>query len=220
LPQTTYNALRYPQASDSSNVWQYWQNLAEDVDQKVVTRASNSTARAALTKYDGMLVYETTTKRFFRWDATNTRWEYVAGPKFTWSPSLTDASNNPVTGAPLTVSGTYILRDGWLDFDAIFRFQGGIDGRTGALGMPLPAGAVAKVGEPHNLGIDAFLYTNADGNSWKGGGWVTPGATKVTLLFPATGAASFMQPFRNATGAGVTGSGVPLVSASYPLTAF
>jgi hypothetical protein len=80
LATTTYSSLRYPLSTNTPNVNQDIQNLASDVDQKITLLVANATARNALTnKYDGQRVYEQSTKRYYRWDATATAWVYAGG---------------------------------------------------------------------------------------------------------------------------------------------
>jgi hypothetical protein len=71
-------------------------NLTTALDQKVIVRVADNTSRNALTKYDGMPVMVTSTRRLFRYDATNARWDYLSGPWYTWTPTLIDNAG----GAP------------------------------------------------------------------------------------------------------------------------
>jgi hypothetical protein len=87
LPTTSSSGLRFPASSAAPNVPVDIQNLATDLDTRVFVPVANTTARNALTKYDGMRVYEQSSKRTFRWDATNSRWEQ--GPAVRWCPVRT-----------------------------------------------------------------------------------------------------------------------------------
>lgn len=82
MATTTYAGLRYPVASAAPNVSQDLQNLATDLDQKITVTVSGPSARTALTsgqKYDGMIVREASTDRFYRWDTTTSAWYYAGG---------------------------------------------------------------------------------------------------------------------------------------------
>jgi hypothetical protein len=138
LPTTSSSGLRYPASSAAPNVPADIQNLATDLDTKVIVQVANTTARNALTKFDGQRVYEQSTKRTFRWDGTNTRWEHESGPAYTWTPTLQDLSGNPVTGT-ITSRGTYRIEGAFLQFKVDMVFSGSIDGRAGA------AAAVANI---------------------------------------------------------------------------
>jgi hypothetical protein len=79
LPDTTYADLRYPASTNVPNIPQDIQNLASDLDQKVVVRVASPTARNALSAYAGMVVYEISTGRFWRRNTGNTAWDYAGG---------------------------------------------------------------------------------------------------------------------------------------------
>lgn len=57
MPSTS-RGFRYPVSSDSTNVWQYWQNLAEDVDSltRIPVVASIAARNALGTPYAGKAV--------------------------------------------------------------------------------------------------------------------------------------------------------------------
>lgn len=217
MPTTSSSGLRYPASSAAPNVPVDIQNLATDLDTKVIVQVASTTARNALTKYDGLRAYEQSTKRTFRWDATNSRWEQESGPAYTWTPTLQDLSGNPVTGT-ITSRGTYKIEGAFLQFKADMVFAGTIDGRSGALRLVLPSGSVSRSVEPEQHTVDIYLFTAAIAKGWVGKGAPVMGTNVVALEFPNSSTDCSMSLFRNATGAGVTGSGVPLVSGSYPLT--
>lgn len=80
MPTTSSSALPYPASSASPNVPSDIQALAVALDQRIITQVATQTARTALTsKYDGMRVYEQSTKRFYRWDGTASAWQYDGG---------------------------------------------------------------------------------------------------------------------------------------------
>lgn len=215
---TTPQGYPYPAPSDAPNLSQYYQNIASAVDQRTTTTVANATARTSLAnKYDGMLVYQSDTQRYYKYDLGNTRWDYVSGPWFTWTPTLLDSASTTITAGTLTTSGLYVIRGGRISFDAIFRFQGAINGGVGNIRLVMPSGVVSATSEPEQHHINAELFTSVSNRDWMGGGWAYLNGTAVGILMPTSASDCSMQPFRNATGAGVTGSGVPLVPSSYPL---
>lgn len=218
MPSTTASAaLPYPVGGDAPDVPLYVGNLATALDQKVIVRAANSSARASLTKYDGMLVYETSTQRFFRWNASSTRWEFVAGPWYTWTPTLVDSANSPVTGT-ITARGIYTIQEGLLKYKASMVFNGSIDGRTGELVLTMPTGTTRRGTEPFPYGMGTALLSTPATSDWWLGATYPNAAAKVGILFPNAANISALNVFRNATGVGATGTGRPLISGSYPLT--
>lgn len=95
MPNTPIANLRYPDLTSAPNVPLDIGNLAADLDAKITVTAATPSARIALTnKYDGMRVYEASTKRYFRWDATATAWVYAGG------------APPPITAATLSGGGT------------------------------------------------------------------------------------------------------------------
>lgn len=217
MPTTSSGALRYPASTAAPNVSQDIQNLATDLDQKVIVPVATPTARNALTsgqKYDGMIVYEQSTKRHFRYNLTNSRWEYLAGPWFTWTPTLTTAGGTLTFGG--ATRGVYIITEGRLKFSCSFQFLDPIDGKSGNISLQMPTGTVARTTEPVSATVAALLYTKASELRWLGGGGAV-GAT-VGLIFQASTTNGGLIGFQNATTPGATGTGVPLVPGSYPLT--
>lgn len=80
MATTPSSGIRYPIASDSPNIAQYFQNLATDLDQRVVTYVSGPAARIALTNtWGGQIVHEDSTGRFYRRNRTNVAWHYLGG---------------------------------------------------------------------------------------------------------------------------------------------
>lgn len=80
MATTTYSALRYPLSTAAPNVNQDIQNLASDLDQTVRRLVANPTARNGLSaKYDGMEVFEQSTRRKYMWNATTSGWDYAGG---------------------------------------------------------------------------------------------------------------------------------------------
>lgn len=78
MPTTTYAGLRYPQNSDGPYGPQQVQNLATDVDTKVIVPVASSSARTALTGVPaGLMVYEQSTKRYYYYDGS--AWQYAGG---------------------------------------------------------------------------------------------------------------------------------------------
>jgi hypothetical protein len=211
-------ALPYLVGSDAPALATYFLNLTTALDQKVIVRVADNTSRNALTKFDGMPVLVTSTRRLFRYDSTNARWDYLSGPWYTWTPTLATAGGAAVTSGGLT-RGTYVISEGRLRFSAHFTFQDPINGQSGALFLTLPTGVVAVSSEPRAGSVSAHLLTQALPAYWSGVGFVDPSASRVTLLFPLGTAQASMGFFQNASSPGVTGSGVPVVSGSYPLTA-
>lgn len=216
---TTYSGLRIPVSTDAPNIAQFFSNLGSDLDQKVTVTVASSTARNALSsKYDGMRVYEQSSQRTFRWNATNSRWDYVNGPWYTWTPTLTTTGGTAVTASPLTTRGSYVIAEGRIRFNVGMSFAGAINGQSGALVVQMPASVVSKASNPEQDTICSYLYSAFDGAIYSGGGVVTASASTVAPFFPRSSSNCSMAAFMNATGPGVTGSGVPLVSGSYPLT--
>jgi hypothetical protein len=62
-----------------------------------------------------------------------------SGPVYTWTPTLVDSGNAPVTGTSSAI-GEYTIIDGKLRFRVDIIFAGSIDGRVGGLKLQLPAG--------------------------------------------------------------------------------
>lgn len=217
MPTTTYSGLRYPASTSAVNVPLDIQNLATDLDQKVTVRVATNTDRNALTKTDQMLVQVTSTRRTFRWDATNSRWDYVAGPWYTWSPSLVAVGGAAVTGATST-RGEYVIAEGVLRFRADFAFGAAIDGKTGSLSLQLPTSVVSATAAPAQASVIAHLYTAASNRHWVGQANVSASTNLAVLVFPFSTSDASMGVFVNATSAGATGTGTPLVPGSYPLT--
>jgi hypothetical protein len=219
VPTTSSSGLRYPASSAAPNVPADLQNLATDLDTKVVVPVANTTARNALTKYDGMKVYEQSSKRTFRWNATTSKWDFESGPVYTWTPTLIDSGNAPVTGVT-SASGEYVIVNGNIRFRADIVFGGSIDGRTGNLRLQLPAGVVGRTTPSTGSqgGMTCRLYTAIPSVTWSGLGHLAPGGTKADIMFPVNSSTTYMSGFTNATSAGATGTGTPLISGSYPLT--
>jgi hypothetical protein len=218
MATTSSAALRYPLGTQAPNINADLQNLANDVDQKVITRVADNTSRNAQNKYDGMLTFVTGTRRLFRYDSTNARWDYISGPVYTWTPQLLSAAGTgaAVTASPLTIQATYTIVEGFFNFDARFQFNGSVNGQAGALRMTVPAGVVARSGQPQSYNVQSTLFSS-DINNWVGSGLMFPGGSQVVILLPISIGVCALSEFRNATGAGATGTGVPLVTGSYPL---
>lgn len=218
MPTTPSSALRYPQGTDSPNIAQYFQNLATDLDQKVVVQAANQTARTSLAnKYDGMRVYQQDTRRTYKWNAGTTSWDYLDGPAFTWTPTLLDASATTITATSINTQGSYVIRDGWIDFAVAMKFNGGVNGGAGNLQLQMPANVLARTSEPLQYHISALLYTATSAANWVGSGYAVMNSSRVGILFPVDATHSNVSEFRNATSVGASGTGIPLISASYPL---
>jgi hypothetical protein len=216
LPTTSSSGLRFPAPSAAPNVPADIQNLATDLDTKVVVSVANTTARNALTKYDGMKVYEQSSKRTFRWNATTTKWDMESGPVYTWTPTLVDSGSAPVTGTSSAI-GEYTIIDGKIRFRADIIFAGSIDGRVGFLKLQLPAGCVGRTSGAQG-GMVCRLYAANNNTSWVGIGNLPASASQATIFFPVNGSTSYVAGFTNATSAGATGTGTPLIAGSYPLT--
>lgn len=78
MPTTTFAGLRYPQNSDGPYGPQQIQNLATDLDAKVIVPVATPSARTALTGVPaGLQVYEQSTKRFYVYDGA--AWKYAGG---------------------------------------------------------------------------------------------------------------------------------------------
>jgi hypothetical protein len=209
-------ALPYLVGSDAPALATYFLNLTTALDQKLIVRVADNTSRNALTKFDGMPVLVTSTRRLFRYDSTNARWDYMSGPWYTWTPTLIDNGGVAVTGVTSTV-GEYTIVEGKIRFRVDMIFGGAIDGRSGILRLQLPTGVVARAS--NQGGATVRLYTAASNATWLGAGNLPASATAATLFFPVNGGTSFMSAFINASGPGATGTGVPLISGNYPLTA-
>lgn len=148
MSTTTYSNLRYPQSSDSPNIAQYLQNLATDVDQKVTLQVTNPTARAALvSKYDGMRVYEQSTKRYYWWNAATAAWVYAGGapPPITAVPAFSGftAASGLAPGFYRDASGLVYLV-GAVTNDSTYTPSGQIMLNLAGLGMS-PARDIACV---------------------------------------------------------------------------
>jgi len=215
LPTTSSSGLRYPASSAAPNVPADLQNLATDLDHAVVIQVANTTARNALTKFDGQKVYEQSSKRTFRWNATTSRWDMEAGPAYTWTPTLIDGGGAPVTGTSSAI-GEYTIINGTLRFRVDIIFAGSIDGRVGGLRLQLPAGVVGRTTGAQG-GMSARLYAAFNNSSWWGFGNLPASASAATIFLPISSTTSTMAGFVNATGAGATGTGTPLIAGSYPL---
>jgi hypothetical protein len=161
-------ALPYLVGSDAPALATYFLNLTTALDQKVIVRVADNTSRNALTKYDGMPVLVTSTRRLFRYDSTNARWDYLSGPWYTWTPTLATAGGAAVTSGGLT-RGTYVISEGRLRFSAHFTF--GPDQRP--VGGPVPhladrGGGVSS--EPRaGVGVGAWALPAY----WSGVGFAT-----------------------------------------------
>lgn len=98
MPQTSKNKLRYPAPNDSSNVWQYWQNLAEDSDGQLIESVTNQAGRDALTPWAGAMVFRQDTGDYESY--YNGSWSRVAGPLIQgkmWRTSGTSTAVTPNT---------------------------------------------------------------------------------------------------------------------------
>lgn len=218
MATTTYGSLRYPLSTASPNVNQDIQNLASDIDQKVRVLVANPTARNALSaKYDGMHVYEQSTQRTFRWNATGTRWDYVSGPWYTWSPTLTTTGGAAVTATTITARGSYVIQEGRCRFNLGMLFQGAINGQSGQLIIQMPSGVLARTAGPEQWTGQTLLYTPISAVRWAGVASPVASAATLTLIFPFSQSNPSMGAFTNATSVGATGTGTPLVAGSYPL---
>jgi hypothetical protein len=209
-------ALPYLVGSDAPALATYFASLTTALDQKVIVRVADNTSRNALTKYDGMPVMVTSTRRLFRYDATNARWDYLSGPWYTWTPTLIDNGGVAVTGVASNV-GEYTIVEGKIRFRLDMVCGAAIAGRAGALRLQLPTGVVGRTSS--QSGGVARLYTAALNGTWLGIANLPASASAATLLFPQNGAISYMNPFQNASGPGATGTGIPLISGNYPLVA-
>lgn len=78
MPQTPKSKLRYPASSDSANTWTYWQNLAEDLDGRVITKVSSQGQRDALSASNGDIVARTDTGDIEAYYSG--AWNRIAGP--------------------------------------------------------------------------------------------------------------------------------------------
>jgi hypothetical protein len=166
---------------------------------------------------NGTHIFEQSSGRTFRWNATNSRWDYINGPWYTWTPTLVDTSNNAVTyGGSGSARGTYIIYEGRIRFTCSFLFKDPIDGKTGALRLQMPSGVVSKTTEPLQY-VHCSLYTAVSASHWSGTGQVAANTTLVQPYFPISVTNGAMGALINATSAGATNTGTPQVS-SYPLT--
>lgn len=140
MATTTYSSLRYPLSTASPNVNQDLQNLATDVDQKVTLLVANPTARNALSnKYDGMRVYEQSSKRYWRWDATASAWVYGGGAP----PPITAVTVN--SGAGGWTAGSGFAPGCYKDANGLVSVVGGVTNNAlytpaSQLMMVLPSG--------------------------------------------------------------------------------
>lgn len=100
MPQTSYSKLRYPAPSDSANTWQYWQNLAEDLDGRVVTPVANQAGRDSLTATPGLLVFRQDTGDYESYYSG--AWNRVAGPIIQGKMWRTSGFSGALTAATAT----------------------------------------------------------------------------------------------------------------------
>lgn len=217
MATTPASGLPYPTTAYAPNIPSDLQALATSLDQKVVTQVATSTARTALaSKYDGQLVYEQSSQRLFRWYAGGSRWEFVTGPWYTWTPTLVGNGGSAVTATTITIRAVYTIMMGRLYFSASMQFSGGINGQAGALSMTMPSGAVSSSALPQ-ASIGAQLVATANNSRWVGGGIIGASATNVQPVFPVSTSNCSSASFTNATSVGATGTGVPQIPSSYPL---
>lgn len=209
-------ALPYLVGSDSPALATYFASLTTALDQKVIVRVADNTSRNALTKYDGMPVMVTSTRRLFRYDATNARWDYLSGPWYSWTPTLIDRGGVAVTGVTSAI-GEYTIFEGKIRFRVDMVFGGAIDGRSGGLKLQLPTGVVGR--STAQSGGVCRLYAAASPSTWMGPVNLSASASAALPFFPVTGSASYCGQFQNATGPGNTGTGIPLIAPTYPLVA-
>lgn len=207
-------ALPYLVGSDAPALATYFQNLTTALDQKVIVRVTDNTSRNALTKYDGMPVMVTSTRRLFRYDSTNARWDYLSGPWYTWTPTLIDNGGVAVTGVNSNI-GEYTIIEGKIRFRVDMTFGAAIDGRSGGLRLQLPTGVVGRT-TAQSGGI-ARLYAAASPSTWLGPLNLQASASAALPFFPVTGSASYCGQFQNANAPGATGTGIPLITGNYPL---
>ena len=168
----------------------------------------------------GTLIYEQSTQRTFRWNAISTRWDYVSGPWYTWTPTLTAGAAGPAVtyGGSGAARGTYIISEGRFRFTAEILVKDPINGQSGQLFLSLPTGVVSKTTDPSQDMISCHLAVPGNGTRWAGVAQASLSATTLAVFFPATSGTSTLSPFQNASAPGATGTGVPLISGSYPLT--
>lgn len=140
MATTTYSSLRYPLSSATPNVSQDLQNLANDVDQKVTIQVASPTARNALTagqKYDGMRVYEQSTRRYYRWDGTASAWAYDGGAP---PPIVAITLAGGWTAGPGSAAGAYIDASGLVSLVGAVSNTSLYDPNVGATMGTLPPG--------------------------------------------------------------------------------
>lgn len=76
---TSPGGIRYPSTGGHTDLALYFQQLTEDIDQRVRISVADETARLALAApVEGLEVYEKATKRIYV--RTSTGWQYVWGP--------------------------------------------------------------------------------------------------------------------------------------------
>lgn len=111
---TSASGIRYPQSSDTTNVWQYWQNQANDIDGIVKISVATPAARNAITNVlTGLLCHEQSTNCVYVW--TGTKWQLLVAPPAGYSGSITAGSLAPANGSSseLTVSTVTINDPGY-----------------------------------------------------------------------------------------------------------
>lgn len=181
MPTTTYLGLTYPALSNAPNVPQDMQNLASGVDTKV-SGVILCTSGTRPTTREGAVIYETDTDRMAKY--TGSAWEYLAGSRISYTPTLTASTSNPTLGTGSSRFGWYSYIPGpciVFSFHILFGSSGVGAGSGGySVSLPVTAGTPTAGG---NLAIGSIMLADASAGTFKTGSiFLVNGATTCSML--------------------------------------
>jgi hypothetical protein len=172
-----------------------------------------STTRPTTGLFDGMRIYETDTKAFGFYDATNSVWHMWDQVTQTFTPTFTTVSGGPTVGNG-TITGSYrrMGRSCWIK--VTFTMGSTSNGGVGNCTFGVPSAIAAR--NDTEQWIPMKMYTNGNAQNWICTAWFNN--VTISPYAPASQTNVSILPMRSCDASAAGGTGVPLVSGNYTLT--